>query len=335
MRALVYTGVEAMEMRDWEDPVPVEGQALINVAHCGLCGSDMHAYQGHDDRRPAPLILGHEAAGTIAEGDPEAGRRVCVNPLVECGECEQCLNDNRHICPNRKLISMAPRQGAFAEKLAMRRENLVTVPESVPLQHAALTEPLACAWHCADVGIAPLRVPLDQAQCLVIGGGAIGFGSALALALKGARHITISEPNAKRRAKLAQHCDFTLVDPSATPLAESAYHLVIDAVGFAGTRAEACHAVKPGGAISHIGLGAGPNSLEGGVDIRKLTLFEITLAGSYCYSPQDFRDTAQAIFDGRFGPLDWIEERPLEEGKSCFDAVLSGAAVTPKFVLGV
>ncbi|MEO0718731.1 MAG: alcohol dehydrogenase catalytic domain-containing protein, partial [Pseudomonadota bacterium] len=88
MKALVYTGPETLEFQDAPDPVAT-GDALIRVAHVGICGSDMHAYLGHDERRPAPLILGHEAAGTVI-GGPGAGTRVTVNPLVTCGVCEDC-----------------------------------------------------------------------------------------------------------------------------------------------------------------------------------------------------------------------------------------------------
>ena len=86
MRALYYTGTMQMEMRD--TPVPVAGpdQSVIRVSHSGICGSDMHAWHGHDERRIPPLILGHEAVG-VAEDGPYAGKRVAVNPLMTCGTC--------------------------------------------------------------------------------------------------------------------------------------------------------------------------------------------------------------------------------------------------------
>ena len=91
MKALIYEGVETLAYRDTIGPISNVGEHLVRVAAVGICGSDMHAYLGHDDRRPAPLILGHEAAGTI-EGGPRDGMRVTVNPLVICGKCPACLS---------------------------------------------------------------------------------------------------------------------------------------------------------------------------------------------------------------------------------------------------
>jgi threonine dehydrogenase-like Zn-dependent dehydrogenase len=90
------------------------GECLVRVEAVGICGSDMHAYLGHDERRPAPLILGHEAAGVVVDG-PLQGKRVTVNPLATCGKCRACLSGRNNLCPNRQILSMVPRQGAFAE----------------------------------------------------------------------------------------------------------------------------------------------------------------------------------------------------------------------------
>ncbi|MFT5001090.1 MAG: L-gulonate 5-dehydrogenase, partial [Planctomycetota bacterium] len=81
MKALVYTGPKELEFRDVADPTPKEGEVLIKIESVGICGSDMHAFLGHDDRRPAPLILGHEVSGIIV-GGPNDGKKVTINPLV-------------------------------------------------------------------------------------------------------------------------------------------------------------------------------------------------------------------------------------------------------------
>ena len=108
MKALVYEGPEKLTYRDAPDPVPDPGDQLIRIAAVGICGSDMHAYLGHDERRPAPLILGHEAAGRIIAG-PGAGGRVTVNPLVTCGSCAECAAGRENLCAKRQIISMPPR----------------------------------------------------------------------------------------------------------------------------------------------------------------------------------------------------------------------------------
>lgn len=325
MKALVYTDVETLEYRDAPKPHPEAGQSLVRIMASGICGSDMHAFLGHDERRPAPLILGHEAAG-IVEGGPNDGRRVTINPLVSCGTCDACLRGRSNLCPERMIISMPPREGAFADYVAMRDENLVTVPNDIPLEHAALAEPLACGWHAVRMAADILDRPLTEAQCVVIGGGAIGVGAALALRAFGATVITVIEPNDLRRATLNQIDGFTAVGLGAFG---GQADLVIDGVGYEATRADASAMTRPGGVIAHIGLG----QAEGGLDIRRMTLQEITFFGTYTYTDQDFRDTAQAIFDGRFGTLDWISKRPLSEGQNAFTDIRSGTVAAPKIVL--
>ena len=113
MKALVYTGPGQIEFRDAPEPQS-NAETIVRVAACGICGSDMHAYHGHDERRPAPLILGHEAAG-IATNGGFAGKRVTINPLVSCVSCDACLTGRQHLCPSRVITSMPARPGALAE----------------------------------------------------------------------------------------------------------------------------------------------------------------------------------------------------------------------------
>ncbi|MGF1525434.1 MAG: zinc-binding dehydrogenase [Candidatus Competibacterales bacterium] len=327
MKALVYTGPEQLDYRDALDPVP-GGDPLIRVAHVGICGSDMHAWGGHDERRPAPLILGHEAAGTIVEG-PSQGRRVTVNPLVTCGVCADCRAGRENLCARRQIISMPPREGAFAQLIAMPAGNLVAIPDRVPTEKAALAEPIACGWHAVRLARRMLNGPLEDARCLVLGGGAIGLGAALVLAAHGASDIWLGEVHPARRALVARVGDFRVFDPREEGSGPRDVDLVVDGVGFASTRAAASAAVKPGGVIVHIGLG----SAEGGLDIRRMTLQEIAFIGTYTYSQADFRATAQAIFDGRLGTLDWPEVRPLSEGARAFADIKAGRVAAPKVIL--
>jgi L-gulonate 5-dehydrogenase len=329
MRALVYTGPKAMESRDVPRPVAKDGDALIKIDSVGICGSDMHAWAGHDERRPAPLILGHEASGVIVDG-PEAGLRVTVNPLVTCGTCSDCQSGRTNLCGARQIISMPPREGAFAEYLTMPWNNLVRVNDETSSEQAVLAEPIACGWHAVRLAQKMMRAPLSESRCLVLGGGAIGLGASLVLAAHDARKIWIGETNSKRRALLEAAGDFHVFDPlaGAGPDAGSV-DLVIDGVGYEATRAHASRCVRPGGIIAHIGLG----SASGGLDIRRLTLQEITFFGTYTYTQTDFRDTAQAIFDGRLGSLDWIDVRPLSDGARSFDDISAGKVAAPKIIL--
>jgi L-gulonate 5-dehydrogenase len=327
MKALVYTGPEALDFRDAPEPIRHTGDALIDVAYVGICGSDMHAWAGHDERRPAPLILGHEAAGLVIDG-PGLGTRVTVNPLVTCGACKDCRDGRENLCSRRQIISMPPREGAFAQQLAIPPGNLVTIPGGIPTEKAALAEPIACGWHAVRLARRVLFRPINEARCLVFGGGAIGLGAALVLAAHGAAEIWLAETNTARRAILEKTGDFRVFDPVSGP-GPTAIDLAVDGVGIPITRAAASAAMRPGGIIVHIGLGSG----KGGLDIRRMTLQEITLIGTYTYAQADFRDTAQAIFDGRLGALDWAEIRPLSDGARAFADIKAGRAAAPKIIL--
>lgn len=322
MKALVYLGRETLGYRDVPDPQPAADEQLIRVEAVGICGSDMHAYLGHDARRPAPLILGHEAAGTI-QGGPRDGARVTVNPLVTCGTCPACKSSRENLCPTRQIISMQPREGAFAQYIAMPDQNLVTVPGDVPLAKAALAEPLAVSWHAARLALEALH-PQSDRRAMVIGGGAIGLAAALALRAMGMPDVTIVEPNDIRRAFLDKTCG-----ERAIAAAEGHYPIVIDAVGYAATRATASALAEPGGVIAHVGLGED----TGGLDVRRMTLQEITFIGTYTYTADDFRQTAQAIFEDRLGPLNWFETRPLDDGARAFKDLRTSVVAAPKIVL--
>ena len=327
MMALVYDGVKTLVYRSMPKPQPADDVNVIKIEAVGICGSDMHAFLGHDERRPAPLILGHEAAGVVESG-PLQGKRVTINPLVACGACSACLEGRENLCPNRQIISMLPRQGAFAQYVSMPSDNLVEIQEGVSFDHAALAEPLAVCWHGVRLGLDALYGDPSTARVLVQGGGAIGVGTALSLSIFGVQSITVAEINPLRRAEVSKIGPFNVVDPT-DGLDPSSFDLVIDCVGFGSTRRDASTLVKPGGVIVHVGLG---DSSEG-LDVRRLTLQEITFIGVYTYTPKDFRDTAQAIFNGHFGPLDWIEVRDLSQGQQAFEDILGGTVASPKVVL--
>ena len=329
MKALVYTAPKNLDFQDMPDPVPEDGEVLVKVDAVGICGSDMHAYLGHDERRPAPLILGHEVAGTVVEG-PNEGTRVVVNPLVTCGTCEACLQGRTNICPYRQIISMPPREGGFAGLLRMPERNLHTIPASFSTESAALTEPVACGWHAVRLVRDASRTSLSACRAVVLGGGAIGLGAALVLAARGVQEIFIAETNPARHPVLRGAGPFTVYDPvSEDGPAPGSAHIVVDGFGGAATRKAASELVTPGGVIVHIGLA----DAEGGLDVRRMTLQEITFIGTYTYTAADFGDTLAAMIAGQLGALDWAETRPLEQGQQAFADILEGRAAAPKIVL--
>jgi L-gulonate 5-dehydrogenase len=328
MRALIYTGPKALELRQVAEPVAGPGEALVRVDAVGICGSDMHAYLGHDERRPAPLILGHEAAGTALSG-PLKGRRITVNPLVSCRKCDFCIEGRDNICPSRQIISLPPREGAFAERITIPERNLVEIPDAVAIEHAALAEPIACGWHAVGLAARVLTRPLAAAHVVVIGGGAIGIGAALTAAAQGARDIHIAETNTARHPVLTAAGPFQVYDPQIGEPEPGTADLVVDAYGGDASRMAASRLVRAGGVIAHIGLAGG----SGGLDMRRFTLQEITVIGSYTYTMADFHETARAIFTGRLGDFGWIEQRQLDDGAQAFADLLAGRVTASKIVL--
>ncbi|MGA2962466.1 MAG: alcohol dehydrogenase catalytic domain-containing protein [Candidatus Korobacteraceae bacterium] len=326
MKALIYTGPTMLEYREEPDPIPAVGEVLVHVEAVGICGSDMHAYHGRDERRPAPLVLGHEAAGRIVSG-PRAGRRVTINPLVTCGVCGFCIDGRSHLCRSRQMTSMPPRSGAFAELVRIPATNLVELPDGLPMQQAALAEPMAAGWHAVRNASRALSRPLAAARCVVLGAGAVGLACALALRHFGAKEILLAETNELRRKALASFRSFAPGDSSEPP--EWTVDLVLDAVGSNTTRTAASRMIKPGGVIVHIGL----LSSGDGLDIRKITLQEVTFLGSYCYTHLDFIETVDAMAAGHLGNLDWMEERPLSEGRQAFRELDEGKVAAAKVIL--
>lgn len=327
MKALVYTRPLTLDLRDEPEPVPGPGELLVRVDACGICGSDMHGYHGHDSRRVPPLILGHEAAGRVAAG-PQAGRRVAINPLVTCGVCDACVSGRANLCAKRALIGMA-RPGAFAEMVTIPAVNVCDVPDHLPAEHAALAEPTAVAVHAAALAARASARPLGECDALVIGGGGIGVLAALVLQSHGVRRLRVAETNPLRRAPLAARSIGAPFDPIAEPQPEGRFDVVIDAVGADATRRMAVHAVRPGGVVVHVGLQGG----DGGLDIRRITLQEITVVGTYTYTPLDFRTALRGLAEGAYGDLSWIERRPLDEGARAFADLDEGRSAAAKIVL--
>jgi alcohol dehydrogenase len=299
---------------------------LIRVDAVGICGSDMHAYHGKDPRRNPPLILGHELAGEILAG-PGQGRRVTVNPLITCGRCDYCVQGRDNLCSDRTMIGMT-RPGGFAEYVTTAAASVIELPDGMSARAAALTEPAATALHALGVAMRAAARPVPESGVLVIGAGAVGLLTALLARSYGCREVRLAETNPLRRAS-AERAGFTVLDPAQGGAAQNSMDLVIDAVGAAATRDAALAAVKPGGVIVHIGLADWAST----IDMRKLTLAEITLIGTYTYTTADLRATVRALHDGAFGDLVWVEERPLAEGARAFRDLHDGTAAAAKILL--
>jgi len=327
MRALVYADTCTVEMRDTHAPEPSGTDVLIAVDAVGICGSDMHAYLGHDPRRVPPLVLGHEAAGTIVGGD-RAGERVVLNPLITCGQCRACLSGRSNLCADRDLIGMY-RPGAFSEYVAMPERNLIPIPAGMSPVHAALTEPAATAVHAVNLAARTSHRPLAECRALVLGGGSVGLFAALALADHGVTEVQLAETNALRRATAQTAGVSAVIDPSEAAVPGDHFDVVVDAVGGRASREYGSAAVRVGGVFMHIGL----MDNDGGLDMRRVTLSEITVVGTYTYTHLDMQVTLDKLHRGVFGDLAWVERRPLASGAEAFDDLRHGRSAAPKIVL--
>lgn len=331
MRALVYTQPNEVQLQQRPMPQAEAGEVVLQIEAVGICGSDLHAWHGHDPRRKPGLVLGHEFVGRIAESAAtgfDVGTRWTGNPLITCGTCEYCVQGRDNLCANRTMVGMT-RPGAYAEYMSIPAASLIAMPQDLSSRSAALTEPAATAWHAINLTMRALVRPIHECRVLVIGGGAIGMLAALLLRHLGAACVTLAELNALRRDAVARHAGCETIDPRGAPPADGAFDAVIDAVGAKATRNQAIAAVKPGGVVMHVGL----QDWASEIDMRRLTLAEITLLGTYTYTTADLRATVDALARGAFGDLSWVEERPLDAGQQAFLDLDQGRCAAAKVLL--
>jgi|TARA_B100002003_G_C14076565_1_gene517907 threonine dehydrogenase-like Zn-dependent dehydrogenase len=332
MQALVYTSTQKLVYREEKNPKVVNGESIVKVFASGICGSDMHAYHGKDERRIPPLILGHEISGTIDKGK-FAGKKVILNPLITCGKCDYCTKGKEHLCNKRIILGMnkpIERQGGFAEYVSIPDQNVYELPETLNIKEAPIAEPTAVALHAVELGEKKLSKSLENTKALIIGGGGIGLLSGLILSkVKNCKEIVIVDSNEKRLAECSKYLDADAVKPDSKKIVNDYFDIVFDSVGMEVTRQQAIKAIKPGGVIIHIGL----TQPSGSFDFRKTTLQEITFIGTYCYTNKDFEKTLNILASKKIGSLDWIEYSKLKEGASAFQKIHEGLCIAPKIIL--
>lgn len=326
MNALYYTNRLEMTYRGMSPQAMAEGEVRVKVNAAGICGSDMHAYLGHDARRVPPLVLGHEVAGIISAGERE-GEPVVLNPLITCRTCEPCTRGRSNLCENRTMIGMT-RPGGMADEVVIPTSNLYPLSSGINPSHASLAEPAACVWHALELIKRALFVPLAGCNVLVIGGGTIGLLAAKLFQTEGVSELVLLEKNPIRRTTAARYGVGDVLDALPDSGAHT-FDIVFDAVGAAVTRQISGERVKPGGVILHIGL----QSNEGQVDTRRITLQEISFLGAYTYTESDFKAALSALERRLFGDLFWVEERPLSDGNRAFADLNEGRVAAAKIVL--
>ncbi|WP_327158884.1 alcohol dehydrogenase catalytic domain-containing protein [Streptomyces tubercidicus] len=196
MRAAVLHGPGQLSLAERPVPEPGPGEVLVRVEAVGTCGSDVHYYRHGrigDFVVREPLVLGHEAAGTVVACGPGAdprrmGRRVSIEPGTPCGSCGECRPGRYNLCPDMRFLATPPVDGAFCEYLAVHQDFAHEVPDCLTIEDAALLEPLSVAvWACRKARVAP------GDRVLITGAGPIGLVTAQTARAFGAREVMVTD----------------------------------------------------------------------------------------------------------------------------------------------
>ena len=316
MRALVWYGDDRLELEELAEPRPEEGEVVFEVELAGVCGSDLHPYRGHPGPRRPPLVLGHEAVGSVRSRPG----RFAVFPLVVCGRCRACLRGEENLCERRGLLGL-DRQGVFAERVNVGESTLVPVPDGLDSRLAVLAEPLATS-------LSALRVDRVEAgeTLLVVGAGPIGLLAVYAAARRGIR-VVCAEPVAERRALAARLGAEDVLADAATFPAGSA-DAALDAVGIEATWRACVASVRPGGRVALVGLG----QAEGQMPAADLVRRGIGLRGHYAYTRDDFAG-ALALLGESPPSSDWLTVLALADGAEGFRRLVSEPGSVTKLLL--
>ena len=217
--AAFYRGDKTFTVENTQAAAPGPGEAAVRVAYCGICGTDMHVYNGNMDERVGfERVIGHEMSGTIEAlgkdvGGFSVGQKVVVRPLDHCGDCPACDNGHHHICHNLKFLGLDT-NGAMQEIWTVPAHTLHLLPDGLPMDHAALIEPVAVACH--DVRLSGLKPGEDV---VVIGGGPIGILVAM-VARDAGGNVAVSEVNPSR-IEIARKLGFDVVNPAEEDLRDA------------------------------------------------------------------------------------------------------------------
>ena len=312
MPAAILKGLRHVEVEDRPLPTIGPGEVLLEISHCGICGSDLHFMVEWEGAAKPGAIEGHEYSGTvvaIGEGVEgwALGEEVVGGPSPKCGVCEYCLAGRPSLCSDRGKAGAGDNswQGAFAQFKAVDAAEMLRVPDGLSLRHAALVEPMAVALH----GITRSGGVRTDARYLVTGGGPIGFLSVAALRAEGVDDIVVSEPHAGRR-DLCARLGARTVDPSELCVPPMPHDLVaepFDVVLECSGNREAMEAglaqLKRAGTLVLVGAGMRRPRF----DNNRILLNELTITGSFVYDADGFPRALELLASGRV-PLDLLVE---------------------------
>ena len=340
MKALLLSEYRHLEFTDI--PVPAIGadEVLVSVAACGICGSDVHGYDGSSGRRIPPLVMGHEAAGMIAAVGADVkgfneGDRVTFDSTVYCGECSSCIRGEVNLCGRRQVLGVScgdyRRNGAFAECVAVPARIVYHLPANLPFSEAALLEAVSVALHA--VSLVPIQA---GSTALVVGAGSIGLLVQQALAVAGCSRVFVTDVDSTR-LHLSKSLGATTVLPAGADFLPELLRLtdgegadvVVEAVGTATAIATAINAVRKGGSVVLVGN----ISPEVTIPLQKVVSRQIRLQGS-CASAGEYPRAIELMSAGKINVKPLISAvAPLHEGPQWFERLYSREPNLMKVVL--
>jgi L-iditol 2-dehydrogenase len=341
MKALLLSEYNHLEMKDLPSPIPAPDELLIRVAACGICGSDVHGYDGSTGRRIPPIVMGHEAAGIVAAVGSEVrgfrpGDRVTFDSTVYCGACDYCLKGEVNLCDNRQVIGVScgeyRRAGAFAEFLTVPARIAYQLPETFSFPEAAMLEAVSVALHGVSVS-----EMIGEETVLVIGAGMIGLLLLQAAHAAGASRVFVSDVDATRLKLAAELGADHIIQASGAPLLEEIMRLtngrgvdvVLEAVGRDETISAGIDCVRKGGTVTLVGNISPQVSLP----LQKVVSRQIRLQGS-CASAGEYPQAIELISNGKIKVASLITAvAPLSDGPSWFNRLHAREPNLMKIVL--
>ncbi len=341
MKALVLSSYKELSLQDLPVPHPADDELLIRVKACGICGSDVHGYDGSTGRRIPPLVMGHEAAGIVeAVGSGvtafRPGDRVTFDSTVYCGRCFYCQRGLVNLCDNREVVGVSTplfrRMGAFAEFTTVPARIAYRLPDNMPFAHAALIEAVSVAVHATAL----TPIALDD-TAVVIGAGMIGLLTLQAVRLAGAGRVFVLDVDDSRLALASKlGATHTFNSRSADVIQQILEHtagrgadVAMECVGITPAVTLAIDSVRKGGAVTLVGNVA--PTVE--IGLQSVVTRQIRLQGS-CASCGEYPACIDLMARGAISVEPLITAvAPLEEGISWFERLYSREPGLLKVVL--